>query len=260
MARDQVAVITGATSGIGLGLATGFAAAGYHLAFNGFAAPGEADALRQRLERDHGVHVLYSAADLAVPAQCVSLIEQAESHYGRVDVLINNAGIQHVAPVEQFPPEQWDALLAVNLSAAFHTTRAALPGMQQRRFGRIINTASAHGLVGSIHKSAYVAAKHGIIGLTKVVALENAGRGITCNAICPGFVLTPMVQKQIDDRAARMSISGEQASREFLGEKQPSGHFTKVEDIAALALFLCSDAASNITGASLPIDGAWTAQ
>lgn len=260
MSNHQIAVITGATSGIGLGMAKAFAAAGFHLAINGFAAPGEAESLAQSLEQDHTIRVRYQPADLADPQQCTALIRDAEEQFGRIDVLINNAGIQHVAPTEQFPPDRWDAILAVCLSAAFHTTRAALPGMQQRGQGRIINTASAHGLVASIHKSAYVAAKHGIVGLTKVVALENAGRGITCNAICPGFVLTPLVQKQIDDRAAQNHVSVEQASRDFLCEKQPSGHFTRVEDIAALALFLCSGAATNITGACLPIDGAWTAQ
>lgn len=260
MQRDQIAVITGATSGIGLGMAKAFAAAGFHLAINGFAAPGEAEALVQSLEQEHKVRVRYLTTDLADPQQCTALIADAEGHFGRIDVLINNAGIQYVAPTEQFPPDRWDAILAVCLSAAFHTIRAALPGMQQRGQGRIINIASAHGLVASIHKSAYVAAKHGIVGLTKVVALENAGRGITCNAICPGFVLTPLVQKQIDDRAAQTHVSVEQASRDFLCEKQPSGRFTTVEDIAALALFLCSGAATNITGASLPIDGGWTAQ
>jgi 3-hydroxybutyrate dehydrogenase len=204
--------------------------------------------------------VVFYPSDLSDPQQCTALVRYAEEHFGAVDILINNAGIQHVAPVEQFPAERWNAILAINLSAAFHTIRAALPGMQQRNRGRILNIASVHGLVASIHKAAYVAAKHGIIGLTKVVALENAAREITCNAICPGFVLTPLVQRQIDERAAQGGLTSEEAARELLREKQPSGRFTSVEDIAALAVFLCSDEASNITGASLPIDGGWTAQ
>jgi len=230
--RDQTAVITGSTSGIGLGLAEAFAGAGCKLVINGFAQPAAAQAL----------------------------IHAAEERFGTVDILINNAGIQYVAPVQDFPADRWDAILAVCLSAAFHTTRAVLPGMQQRGYGRIINTASAHGLVASINKSAYVAAKHGIVGLTKVAALENAKRGITCNAICPGFVLTPLVQKQIDDIAAQRGISNDEARNQFLNEKQPSEQFTSIEDIAELALFLCSPAAKNITGASLSIDGGWTAR
>ncbi len=258
--RDQIAVITGGTSGIGLGMANAFAAAGYHLAVNGFAAPGEAEALARDLEQQHKVGVHYCPADLAIPEECAAFITEAQRHFGRIDVLINNAGIQYVAPVEQFPTDRWDAILAVNLSAAFHTTRTALPGMQQRGYGRIINIASAHGLVASVNKSAYVASKHGIVGLTKVVALENAQRGITCNAICPGFVLTAMVQKQIEAIAAASHVSVEQATREFQQEKRPSGRYTSVEEIAAMALFLCSEGAGNITGACLSVDGGWTAQ
>ncbi|HTX40398.1 MAG TPA: 3-hydroxybutyrate dehydrogenase [Acidobacteriaceae bacterium] len=260
MARGEVAVITGSTSGIGLGLAEGFAAAGYRLAVNGFAAPGEPDALVERLRHRYSVEVIYHPADLADPAQCEALVRDTESRFGAVNVLVNNAGIQHVAPIESFPVEQWDRILAVNLSAAFHTTRAALPAMQRRGAGRIVNIASVHGLVASIHKAAYVAAKHGLVGLTRVAALENAARGITCNAICPGFVLTPLVQAQIDARAAEKGISAEEATEELLREKQPSGRFTTVEEIAAMALFLCSPAAANMNGACLPIDGAWTAQ
>ena len=260
MLRICTAVITDSTSGIGLGLAEAFAAAGYRLVINGIATPEEAQSLVHRLELQYSTQVLYHAANLADPEQCAALIRDAQQHFGSIDNLINNAGIQHEAPVEQFPADCWNDILAINLSAAFHTIRAVLPGMQGRNQGRILNIASVHGLVASIHKAAYVAAKHGIIGLTKVVALENADRGITCNAICPGFVLTPLVQKQIDDRAAQSSISKDEASRELLREKQPSGRFTQVEDIAALALFLCSAAASNITGASLPIDGGWTVQ
>ena len=259
MLRDHTAVITGSTSGIGLGLAEAFAAAGYRIVVNGIATSQKTDALIARLQR-HGAEVLFHGADLADPKQCIALIEDAEKQFGRVDILINNAGVQHVAPVEEFPPDRWDAILAINLSAAFHTTRAVLPGMQNRGWGRIINMASAHGLVASIHKAAYVAAKHGLVGLTKVVALENATRGITCNAICPGFVLTPLIEQQIESIATQSGTNKEEAARELLREKQPTEKFATVEDIAALAMFLCSDAASNITGASLPIDGGWTAQ
>ncbi|HEY5256054.1 MAG TPA: 3-hydroxybutyrate dehydrogenase [Acidobacteriaceae bacterium] len=258
MLRDHTALITGATSGIGLGIAQAFAAAGCRIAINGIATPQEADLLVSRLQRE--TDVLFHPADLADPKQCVALIEAAETRFGAVDILINNAGVQYVAPVEEFPPDRWDAILAINLSAAFHTIRAVLPGMQKRGWGRIINIASTHGLVASIHKAAYVAAKHGLVGLTKVVALENAMRGITCNAICPGFVLTPLVEQQIDDRARQSGATNEEATRELLRERQPTEKFTTVEDIAALAIFLCSPAAANITGASLPIDGAWTAQ
>lgn len=259
MLRDRTAVITGATSGIGLGLAEAFAAAGCRVAINGIATPQESDALLDRLQQ-HGTEVLFHPADLADPKQCFVLIDAAEKHFGAVDILINNAGIQYVAPVEEFPADRWDAILAINLSAAFHTIRAVLPAMQNRGWGRIINIASVHGLVASIHKAAYVSAKHGLIGLTKVVALENATRGITCNAICPGFVDTPLVEQQIEDRARQSGTKKEDAARELLREKQPTEKFTTVEDIAALAIFLCSSAASNITGASLPIDGGWTAQ
>lgn len=260
MLRDSVAVITGSTSGIGLGLAEAFAAAGYRMVLNGIATPQEADAIAQRLRQQYGVAVLFHPADLADPQQCAALIGDAEAHFGAVDILVNNAGIQHVAPTESFPVERWNAILALNLSAAFHTIRAALPGMQGRKRGRVLNIASVHGLVGSIHKAAYVAAKHGVIGLTKVVALENAAKGITCNAICPGWVLTALVQQQIDARAAQSQMSTEQAARALLAEKQPSGRFTTVEEVGALALFLCSEAAANITGASFPVDGGWTAQ
>lgn len=260
MLRDSVAVITGSTSGIGLGLAEAFAAAGCRMVLNGIATPQEADAIAQRLRQQYGVAVLFHPADLADPQQCAALIGDAEAHFGAVDILVNNAGIQHVAPTESFPVERWNAILALNLSAAFHTIRAALPGMQGRKRGRVLNIASVHGLVGSIHKAAYVAAKHGVIGLTKVVALENAAKGITCNAICPGWVLTALVQQQIDARAAQSQMSTEQAARALLAEKQPSGRFTTVEEVGALALFLCSEAAANITGASFPVDGGWTAQ
>jgi 3-hydroxybutyrate dehydrogenase len=257
--RDHSAVITGSTSGIGLGLAKAFTVAGCRVAINGIATAQEADALVTHLQQ-HGTEVFFHSADVADPEQCTALIEAAQQRFGTVDILINNAGIQHVAPVEEFPAERWNAILAINLSAAFHTIRAALPAMQQRGWGRILNMASAHGHVASVHKAAYVAAKHGLVGLTKVVALENAKRGITCNAICPGFVLTPLVEQQIADRSHQKSIPNEEATRELLREKQPTEKFTTVEDIAALAMFLCSSAASNITGASLPIDGGWMAQ
>jgi len=258
--RDQTVVITGSTSGIGLGLAEAFAKAGCRVAINGIATPEDARSLSWRLQEQYQAEVFFHPADLADPEQCVALIRDAEERFGRVDFLINNAGIQYVAAVEQFPADRWNAVIAINLSAAFYTIRAALPGMQRRNEGRILNIASVHGLVASINKVAYVAAKHGLIGLTKVVALENAARGITCNAICPGFVLTPLVQKQIDGRAAEARLSKDEAAQQLLQEKEPSGRFTSVEDIAAVALFLCSSAASNITGASLPIDGGWTAQ
>lgn len=260
MLKDCRAVITGSSSGIGLGLAEAFAAAGCRLVVNGIATPPEAEALSHRLRLKGAEEVYFHPADVVDPEQCVALIRETESRFGAIDILINNAGIQYVAPTESFPADRWDAIIATNLSAAFHTIRTALPVMQQRRHGRIINIASVHGLVGSIHKSAYVAAKHGLIGLTKVVALENASNGITCNAICPGWVLTQLVQKQIDERSATNHISGDEAARELLQEKQPSGRFTSVDDVAALAVFLCSPAAANITGSSLTLDGGWTSQ
>ena len=256
----SIAVITGSTSGIGLGIAEAFAGEGCHLVINGIATAAQAEALTERLRTTHGVEVLFHPANLADPDQCAALIRDAEDRFGAVDVLVNNAGIQHVAPIESLPVDRWDAVIAVNLSAAFHTIRTALPGMRKRDHGRIVNIASVHGLVASIQKAAYVAAKHGIVGLTKVVALETAATGITCNAICPGWVLTALVQKQIDDRAAQRNISVEEAKRDILREKQPSGRFVTVEEIAALARFLCSPAAANITGACFPIDGGWTAQ
>ena len=258
--RGSIALVTGSTSGIGLGIAEAFAGAGCHLVINGIASAAEAEALTDRLRTTYGVDVLFHPADLADANQCAALIRDAEAHFGAVDFLVNNAGIQHVVPLENFPVERWDAVIAVNLSSAFHTIRTVLPGMRKRNRGRIINIASVHGLVASVHKAAYVAAKHGIVGLTKVVALETATTGITCNAICPGWVLTALVQRQIDDRAAQRNIPVEEATREILREKQPTGRFVTVEEIGALALFLCSSSAANITGASFPIDGGWTAQ
>ena len=250
----KVALITGSTSGIGLGIARALAAEGATIMLNGFGDAAEIEKLRKDLK------ARYHAADMAKPAEVRALVEATVAELGGVDILVNNAGIQHVAPVEEFPDERWDAVLAVNLSASFHAIKAALPHMRRREWGRIINIASAHGLVASANKAAYVTAKHGLVGLTKVVALETAASGITCNAICPGWVLTPLVQKQIDELARREKLSGEEAKRRLLAEKQPSGEFATPREIGGLAVFLCSDAAAQIRGASLSIDGGWTAQ
>ena len=257
--KGKTALITGSTSGIGLGIAHALAAEGANILFNGF---GDA-ALITQLQAEtapYGVHTDYSSADMSKPAEIESMMQAAASRFGGIDILVNNAGIQHVAAVEDFPVERWDAVIAINLSSAFHTTRLALPHMKARNWGRIINLASVHGLVGSAQKSAYVAAKHGIVGLTKVTALENAQTGITCNAICPGWVLTPLVQKQVDARAAQNNLSIEQAKRELLMEKQPSGEFVTPEQLAALAVFMCSEAASQVRGVAWNMDGGWTAQ
>jgi 3-hydroxybutyrate dehydrogenase len=257
---NKTAIVTGSTSGIGLGIAHALAGAGYNIVFNGFGDKEEITKLVQETATKYGVKTDYSAADMSKPDQIGAMVTDAEKKFGSVDVLVNNAGIQHTAPVEEFPTEKWDAILAINLSSAFHTIKAALPGMKTRKWGRIINIASAHGLVASANKSAYVAAKHGMVGLTKVVALENAQIGITCNAICPGWVLTPLVQKQIDAKAAEKGISVEQAQKDLLSEKEPTHRFTTPEQLGALAVFLCSEGASNMTGTSLSHDGAWTAQ
>ena len=258
MLKGKTALVTGSTSGIGLGIALVLAKQGADVMLNGF---GDADgALRQLREAAPGVRVGYHGADMSKPAEIAALMAQAEAELGGVDILVNNAGIQHVSPVEDFPPERWDAIIAINLSSAFHTTRLAVPRMRQRNWGRIVNIASAHGLVASAGKSAYVAAKHGIVGFTKAVALETATTGITCNAICPGWVLTPLVQKQIDDRAAREGIPVAQAERDLLGEKQPSLQFTTPEQLGELTAFLCSDAAANVKGQAWAADGGWTAQ
>ena len=257
---QKVAVVTGSTSGIGLGIARALAGAGADVVLNGF---GEADAieeLRAGLAAEFGVRVGYHGADLSKPAEIAALIAHAEETFGSVDVLVNNAGIQHVAPVEDFPAERWDAVIALNLSAVFHGIQHALPGMKRRGWGRILNIASVHGHVASVNKSAYVAAKHGVVGLTKTVALETAGAGVTCNAICPGWVLTPLVQKQIDALATGKNIPEPQAKAELLGAKQPSGEFVTPEQLGGLAVFLCSDAAAQMTGSSLVMDGGWTAQ
>jgi 3-hydroxybutyrate dehydrogenase len=260
MLKGRVAIVTGSTSGIGLGIARALAAEGCNLMMNGFGDLCEIEKLRAGMEREFAVTALYNGADLSRGEQCTQLVADAEKRLGKVDILVNNAGIQHISPVESFPVERWDAIIALNLSSAFHTIRAVLPGMQDRDWGRIVNIASAHGLVASANKVAYVSAKHGLMGLTKVVALENAGKGITCNAICPGWVLTPLVQKQIEMRAQKHGIPLPQAERELLIEKEPSGKFTSIEEIAALAVFLCGDAARNMTGVPISNDGGWTAQ
>ena len=258
--QGKAAIITGSTSGIGLGLARALAGQGANIMLNGFGDSTEITRLRNSLAGAHGVRVGYSAADLSKPAAVTAMVEQASAELGQVDILINNAGIQHTAPVEQFPVERWDAILAINLSAAFHTIRAVLPQMLSRKWGRIINIASTHALVASVHKAAYVAAKHGLLGLTKVVALETATTGVTCNTICPGWVLTPLVQKQIDELAAVEGLTPEAARMRLLAEKQPSKEFATPEQIGALAVFLCSNAAAQIRGTALPVDGGWTAQ
>ena len=260
MPEGCVAVVTGSTSGIGLGIAEALAAEGCDLMINGFGEPREVESLRARIADDAGVRVLYSGADMSRPAEVRAMVEHATRELGHVDILVNNAGIQHTASVQDFPAERWDAILSINLSAVFHATAAVLPQMLERNWGRIVNVASVHGLVASTQKVAYVAAKHGVIGLTKVVALETAATGVTCNAICPGWVLTPLVQKQVDDLASRERIPGDQARARLLGEKQPSGAFATPAQIGALAAFLCSEDAAQIRGAALPVDGAWLAQ
>jgi 3-hydroxybutyrate dehydrogenase len=258
--RGKSGVVTGSTSGIGLGIARALAAQGADVMLNGFGDAAQVERLRTELSVEHGVRVLYSSADMSQPAQICAMIGEAERAFGAVDILVNNAGIQHVAPVDELPLEKWDQIIAVNLSSAFHTTRAALPGMKRRAWGRIVNIASAHGLVASPYKSAYIAAKHGLVGFTKTVALETAKQGITCNAICPGYVLTPLVEKQIDDQAKTHGIPRAEVIDKVMLERQPSKAFVKIEEVAALAVFLCSDAAASITGAPLPIDGGWVAQ
>ncbi|SAL50697.1 3-hydroxybutyrate dehydrogenase [Caballeronia humi] len=252
----KTALVTGSTSGIGLGIATALAQAGANLVLNGF---GDTQAALAQIEAI-GVKAAYHPADMTKPADIEAMIAFAAERFGAVDVLVNNAGIQHVATIDTFPVESWDAIIAINLSSAFHTMRVALPAMRERGWGRVINIASVHGLVGSAGKSAYVAAKHGILGLTKVAALENARTGVTVNAICPGFVLTPLVQKQIDDLAARESLSPDAARAKLLGEKQPSAQFVTPQQIGDMAVFLCSDAASEMRGSALQIDGGWSAQ
>ena len=260
MLKGKSVIVTGSTSGIGLGMARAFAAQGCNVMLNGFGDGAQIEKLRAAIAAEHKVTVLYSSADMAKALEVSAMVDQVARRFGSVDVLVNNAGIQHVAPVEEFPVEKWDQILAINLSSAFHAIRAALPGMRTRNWGRIINIASVHGLVASPFKSAYVAAKHGLIGLTKTVALETAGKGVTCNAVCPGFVLTPLVETQINDRAKEHGISREDTINNIILERQPSKEFVKVEEVAALTVFLAGDAAASITGAAYSIDGGWTAQ
>ena len=256
----RTAIVTGSTSGIGLGIARSLAQVGMNLVLNGFGPREEIEATRRDLEQTFEVKAVYSAADMSKPDDIANMIAQARTAFEHVDVLVNNAGIQHVEAIETFPPAKWDAIIAINLSSAFHATRAVVTGMKARKFGRIINIASAHGLVASPFKSAYVAAKHGIIGLTKTVALETAEHGITCNAICPGYVLTPLVQKQIPETAKARGITEEQVVKDVLLRAQPTRQFVTTEQLGALAVFLCTSAASSITGTALPVEGGWTAQ
>ncbi len=258
--KGRRALVTGSTSGIGQGIAQALARAGADVMLNGFGDPAAIEKLRAGLERDHGVKARYHGADMSKPAQIAEMMQRASVELGGVDILVNNAGIQHVAAVEDFPPEKWDAIIAINLTSAFHTTRLVLKAMKAAKWGRIINIASAHGLVASPNKSAYVAAKHGIVGFTKTVALEVAELGITSNAICPGFVHTPLVQIQIEDRSRELGISTEKAARDVILAPQPSKQFVKIEDIAALALFLAGPNAAGINGSSYSIDGGWTAR
>ena len=259
MPKGKNAIVTGSTSGIGLGIAEAMAKAGMNIMLNGFGDAGEIEAIRSRLEQDHAVKISYHTADMTKPEEIADLISTAARTLGSVDVVVNNAGIQHVAPIEEFPIEKWNAILAINLSSAFHTIRLALPGMKERKWGRIINIASAHGLVASPFKSAYVSAKHGMLGLTKTVALEAAEFGVTCNAICPGYVLTPLVEKQIPDTAQARGITEEQVVRDVLLQAQATKQFVTVEQLGALAVFLCTESAAQITGTPLPVDGGWTA-
>lgn len=256
MLKNKTALITGSTSGIGLGIAKALAQQGANIVLNGF---GDAEGPKAEIAA-LGVEVDYHGADMSKPAEIEAMMAFAAKRFGRVDVLVNNAGIQHVARVEDFPVERWDAVIAINLSSAFHATRLALPAMREANWGRIINVASVHGLVGSAEKSAYVAAKHGVVGLTKVTALETATTGVTCNAICPGWVLTPLVQKQVDAKAAAMGISNEAATQKLLGEKEPSMQFTTPEELGALAVFFCSPAGNNVRGVAWNMDGGWAAQ
>jgi 3-hydroxybutyrate dehydrogenase len=260
MLKDKSVIVTGSTSGIGLAIARAFAREGANLTLNGFGDKTAIEKERAGIEKEFGIKAIYSGADMTKPAEIADMIKGTEKTFGAVDVLVNNAGIQFVAKVEDFPIEKWDAVIATNLSAAFHTTRVAIAGMKKRKWGRIINIASAHGLVASGEKAAYVAAKHGIVGLTKVVAIEAANDGVTCNAICPGWVLTPLVQAQIEARAKAAGQTVEQAKNKLVAEKQPMLQYTTPENIGALAVFLAGDAAATITGAAYSIDGGWTAQ
>ena len=256
MLKGKTALVTGSTSGIGLGIAKALAKQGANIVLNGF---GDVEGPKEEIAA-LGVQVVYHGADMRKPDDIDAMMAFAAAEFGRVDILVNNAGIQHVAKIEDFPIERWDAIIAINMSSAFHTTRLALPAMKAADWGRIINVASIHGLVGSAEKSAYVAAKHGVVGLTKVTALENATTGVTCHAICPGWVLTPLVQKQVDAKAAAQGITNEEATRRLLGEKEPSMQFTTPEELGELAVFFCSAAGNNVRGVAWNMDGGWTAQ
>ena len=260
MLKGKTALVTGSTSGIGLGIAIGLARQGANIVLNGF---GDAEGPRAQVQaagQHASVRVAYHGADMSRVADIEDMMAFGAREFGQVDILVNNAGIQHVANVEDFPVERWDSVIAINRTSAFHTTRLALPAMRAKNWGRIINVASIHGLVASAEKSAYVAAKHGVVGLTKVVALENATTGVTCNAICPGWVLTPLVQKQVDAKAAALGLSNEEATKLLLGEKEPSMQFTTPEELGALAVFFCSPAGNNVRGVAWNMDGGWTAQ
>ena len=256
MLKGKTALVTGSTSGIGLGIARALAAQGANVVLNGF---GDVEGPQAEIAA-LGVQVAYHGADMSKPAEIEEMINFAARTFGSVDILVNNAGIQHVARIENFPVDRWDAIIAINMSSAFHATRLALPAMLKNNWGRIINVASIHGLVASAEKSAYVAAKHGVVGLTKVTALENATTGVTCNAICPGWVLTPLVQKQVDAKAALLGVSNEEATKRLLGEKEPSLQFTTPDELGALAVFFCSPAGNNVRGVAWNMDGGWTAQ
>ena len=260
MRQGKVALVTGSTSGIGLAMAEALAQQGCAVMLNGLGDAAENETTRARLEEEYGVPVGLSGADMSKPEEIRTLVAETAEKFGSLDILVNNAGIQHVAPIDDFPEDRWDLIISINLSSAFHSTKAALPLMRKQGWGRIINTASVHGLTASINKSAYVAAKHGIVGLTKVTALETAEEPITCNAICPGWVRTPLVEKQIEARAEQTGLNMEEAARDLLAEKQPSKNFVTPEMLGGLLVFLCSDAAAQMTGVSLPVDGGWMAQ
>jgi 3-hydroxybutyrate dehydrogenase len=260
MLKGRTAIVTGSTSGIGLGVAQALARDGANILLNGFGDAAAIEKIRADLAKEAGVRVAYSPADMTRPADIRAMVAQAVAELGGVDILVNNAGIQHVAPVHEFPEDKWDAIIAINMSSAFHASKAALPHMRAKKWGRIINIASIHGLIASPFKSAYIAAKHGVVGLTKTVALENAEEGITCNAICPGYVKTPLVDKQIDDQAKAHGISREKVIAEIMLAPQPTKRFVEIAELAGLAVFLCGEAAASITGTALPVDGGWTAR
>ncbi|MGD9885564.1 MAG: 3-hydroxybutyrate dehydrogenase [Reyranella sp.] len=260
MLQGKTAIITGSTSGIGLGIAEAFARSGANIVLNGFGDAMQIEKIRADLAARTNARVVYSPADMSKPKAIEQMVRQTTDAFGAVDIMVNNAGIQHVAPIEEFPEEKWEAILAINLSSAFHATKLVLPNMRRKGWGRLINVASAHALVASPYKAGYVAAKHGVLGLTKVTALETAEDGITCNAICPGYVRTPLVEQQIDDQARAHGIPRDKVISDVLLQRQPNKRFVEVAELAALALFLCSDNGASVTGAALPMDGGWTAQ